>query len=110
MDPLKTSLSQVNPAGEQEETEMPGNLKYRIVLSAKHPNVDPSVITSKLGLEPGMGWASGTERRTTAGALLPGVSKTSAWGYSFDVDGSRFFLRRRIKDAIGPFTKRRVCQ
>ena len=38
-----------------------------------------------------MGWTAGAERRTLAGTLLPGISKTSAWGHSFDVKGERLF-------------------
>jgi hypothetical protein len=38
-----------------------------------------------------MGWTAGAERRTIAGALLPGTSKTSAWGHWFDVEGERLF-------------------
>jgi hypothetical protein len=97
-------VSPAGPAGKEEKAEMNGNdglpaigddeadkLRYRIVLSVRHPNIDHTLITSRIGLEPRMGWTAGAERRTIAGTLLPGVSKTTAWRHSFDVKGERLF-------------------
>jgi hypothetical protein len=74
-----------------------GELKYRIRLLIKHPIMDPAAITSKLGFKPGLVWTAGTRRKTPAGTPLPGVHKTSAWGYWFDVEGGRFFSQDVLK-------------
>src|SRR5712691_3684981 len=99
------SPGQVARAGGEEKTEMGGDsdavepdqqnesVMYGIRLLIRHPSIDPADITSKLGLKPGMSSTAGAERKTPAGTRLPGVYKTSTWGYWLDVEGNRYFSK-----------------
>jgi hypothetical protein len=69
-----------------------GLFKYQVRLLIKHPNIGPTQITSSLGLTPSISAIAGSERKTPAGTILPGVHKVNLWGYSFGVKGNRLFF------------------
>ena len=78
--------------------------RYVVRLIIKHPSVDPSTITKKLGLTPHIANLAGTHRESPNGTPLPGVYERSVWGYSVRVEGKRFFFEDVVKliDAIEP--------
>lgn len=53
--------------------------EFTISLRMRHPSIDPSQITSTLGIEPQHTWKAGDSRRGPAGATLSGVYKESYW-------------------------------
>jgi len=75
-------------------------LRFRIILSIKHPNIDPALITERLGLLPMMSWKAGEQRMTPKGTVLQGKHKASAWGHSFHVYGDRLFFKS-LCDFVG---------
>jgi hypothetical protein len=77
---------------------------YEVRLLIRHPNIDPDRITKTLGLIPHSSAMAGSERRTLAGDLLPGLHKDSAWSYSFRVTGNRrlFSDAAKLIDKLEP--------
>jgi len=82
-------------AMDDPQDEDPQNAKriYSIRLLIKHQTIDPALITARLGLVPRATHTVGHPRRTPIGTPLPGVYKESAWGYSFDVKGTKYFAK-----------------
>ena len=71
--------------------------RYNVRLLVRHPSMDPSLITSTLGLTPHRTWLAGTPRTTPVGRPLSGVYKQSSWGYSYRVEANRYFSRDVLK-------------
>jgi hypothetical protein len=71
--------------------------RYNVRLLVRHPSMDPSLITSTLGLTPYRTWLAGTPRTTPVGRPLSGVYNQSSWGYSYRVEANRYFSRDILK-------------
>lgn len=52
---------------------------YAVSLRVRHPTLDLSVLTEKLGLEPAHMWAAGEPRRSQTGSPLGGNHRDSYW-------------------------------
>lgn len=67
-------------------------LRYSLVLTIKHPTIEPATISEALGLSPTRSWTAGEPRTTPAGTVLPGVNPASFWSLSEARTGHREFF------------------
>jgi hypothetical protein len=59
---------------------VPGSaFNYTVSLRARHPNLDPGLLTKTLHLEPLHSWRAGEPRRAMTGAVLGGEHRESYW-------------------------------
>jgi hypothetical protein len=52
---------------------------YAVSLRARHPTVDPAILTETLKLEPAHSWKAGDPRRSQTGATVGGQYRDSYW-------------------------------
>ena len=52
---------------------------YAVSLRARHPTIDPAILTETLKLEPAHSWKAGDPRRSQSGATLGGLYRDSYW-------------------------------
>jgi Domain of unknown function (DUF4279) len=52
---------------------------YAVTLRARHPSVDPAILTTTLKLDPAHSWKAGDPRLSQAGAPLGGQHRDSYW-------------------------------
>src|ERR1700691_2420632 len=52
---------------------------YAVSLRARHPTVDPAILTETLKLDPAHSWKAGEPRRSQTGAALGGQYRESYW-------------------------------
>jgi hypothetical protein len=52
---------------------------YAVSLRARHPAVDPAILTETLKLEPAHSWKAGDPRRSQTGATVGGQYRDSYW-------------------------------
>ena len=55
--------------------------RYRVSFRIKHPNIDPSEITYRLGIEPSSSWKVGDPIVGKNGEIREGTRKQSFWRY-----------------------------
>jgi hypothetical protein len=53
--------------------------EFTISLRIRHPDIDPSLISEQLGVEPQHTWRAGEARRDATGDELRGVYRESYW-------------------------------
>ena len=53
--------------------------EFTMSLRIRHPDIDPALITSTLGLEPQHSWRAGAERKSSSGDPLDGSYRESYW-------------------------------
>ena len=61
---------------------------FQVSLSISHPDIDPTEITTALGLPPRRATRAGAPRTTPRGDRLTGVYEFSCWTHEFDVEGA----------------------
>lgn len=66
--------------------------RFELRLLIRHPDINPHIITEKLGLVPQHANLVGTARTAPSGAPIPGVHKTSWWSHSIPVEKRRLFF------------------
>ena len=52
---------------------------YAVTLRARHPTVDPAILTKTLKLDPAHSWKAGDPRLSQTGAPLGGQHRDSYW-------------------------------
>lgn len=67
--------------------------RFGIRLLIRHPTIDPSLISKKLNLTPQHFWRAGADRKTPQGDPLPGKYTDTMWGYSYEIEGARYFFK-----------------
>lgn len=75
--------------------------RFIIVLLIQHPSIDPSMITSQLGLNPYRSWRQGDQRATPKGKILSGTYPDTSWSYCSDICRERLFfshLKKLLED------------
>jgi hypothetical protein len=65
--------------------------RFDITLLIRHPDLNPDLVTSALGLPPHRSWKAGDPRFTPKGRPLPGNHKTSCWNHVFRFAGKTGF-------------------
>ena len=53
--------------------------EFTVSLRLRHPAIDPSTITQRLGIEPQHTWKAGDPRRDPGGGALQGLYRESYW-------------------------------
>ncbi|HEX3885101.1 MAG TPA: DUF4279 domain-containing protein [Stellaceae bacterium] len=95
-----TTQRQEGQAAGVVETVADRGARFDIALLIRHPNLDPALITERLGLDALRAWKAGDARTTPAGRLLPGRHADSCWNYVFHYkDTDR--LSMAIEDILG---------
>jgi hypothetical protein len=74
----------------------PAMKRFEITLLIRHPDLDPDLVTSALGLQPHRSWKAGEPRVTPKGRPLPGSHTASCWNHVF-----RFTGKAGFSDEIG---------
>jgi hypothetical protein len=69
-------------------------------LRISHPELDPSVVTRTLGMEPQHAWKAGDPRRTPKGTLLAGTQTTGYWTANPYSYGWRDSTDTLVEDAL----------
>lgn len=66
--------------------------RFSIVLLIRHPNIDPSVISDKLRLDPYSCAKAGEPKVTPKGTPLPGAWEWSSWNHVFEYETDKRFF------------------
>ena len=73
---------------------------YIVDLRIWHPALDPDLVSSSLGFEPGISWRAGEPRRTPKGTHLGGVRSQGYWSANPFCYGWRESTDAQVEDAM----------
>jgi hypothetical protein len=82
------------------ETAADRGVRFDIALLIRHPDIDPTLITARLGLDAHRAWKAGDARTTPTGRRLPGRYADSCWNYVFHYEDTDRFSTA-IEDILG---------
>lgn len=73
--------------GSRKPAKVARSPRYCIIFRIRHPELDPTEITTALGWEPEHSWKAGDHAVTPKGTKLPGVCRDGLWSRSFEFKG-----------------------
>jgi hypothetical protein len=98
-------VSQVSDPPDDTDSENLSCRRYEIALFIVHPTIDPSEITSQLGLAPVRTHRMGDQRTTPKGTMLEGTYSDTRWRNSVRYQSDeQYFAEKidRLLDHIAP--------
>lgn len=75
---------------------------YQITLRIFHPSIEPTEITTALGLQPKRAWKAGQPRQTPKGTPLDGIYSESYW-FTNLTDGEQISEGTLLEDYVDHF-------
>lgn len=95
-----TTQRREGQAAGEVETAADRGARFDIVLLIRHPNLDPAIISARLGLDAFRSWKAGDPRMTPTGHVLPGRHADSCWNHVFHYEDSGRFSTA-IEELLG---------